>query len=162
MQSEIKFSINIHLLEKRVRSAFMWDGPADVVGNVSPSISVIETAPKKDNIVHLLFYLPEMEELVQKYLTHPKNGKKQVLLGQILGYLCPTELSKSKAKDWRGVSYSIGILQGQILKKYQIYAEKISHDLTNSALKERIAQIREGVRDFPNIYEFAVEVSEVI
>lgn len=154
-----KFSINMHLLEKRVRPAFMWDGPADVV-SVNPSISVIEIAPKKDNIVHLLFYLPEMEELVQKYLTLPKNGKKQVLLGQILGYLCPTELSKSK--DWRGVSYSIGMLQGHKLQRYQIYAEKISHDLTNSVLKERISQIREGVRDFPGIYDFAVEVSEVM
>jgi len=61
-----------------------------------------------------------MEELVREFLALPKSGKKQVLLGQILGYLCSTEYQRPNTG-----AGSIGILQGKLKKKYQIYAEKI-------------------------------------
>lgn len=158
-REKIEWLINIHLLKKRVRPAFMWDGSENAVDAVDSPISVVETYPKRGKIVHLLYYYPEQELLVQEFMSMSKGKEKHKLLGQILGYLCPT---LHGAMDSRTVSYAIRMegTGNKMLKKYSIYAEIISPELDNDILKHRIEQIKEGVRDFPQIYGFSVEMME--
>jgi hypothetical protein len=155
MIERIEFDAHVALLKAGVRQAFTFRCDMQTVLCHIKQIRL----PSVNDYMYM-YYRPDVEDTVNLYLKETDRAQRQILLGTLLGFFNPVDLSYANDNSWRGVNYGIALrpLSKKLCRMIPLIAERIGPDVSYEMLESKAHLIMMALSKELHIPDYAVEL----